>query len=32
LPDAILKDAEREKKVDRVVANRVAAALWMKIA
>ena len=32
LPETIVKDAEREKKVDRVIANRVAAALWMKIA
>jgi integrase len=31
-PDAIVKDAEREKMVDSVIANRVAAALWMKIA
>ena len=32
LPEAIMKDAQREKNVDRVIANRVAAALWMKIA
>ena len=32
LPDAIVKDAEGEKKIDRDLANRVAAALWMKIA
>ena len=32
LPQAVVKDAEQEAKVDRVLANRVAAALWMKIA
>ena len=32
LPEAIVEDAEREPKVNSVIANRVAAALWMKIA
>jgi integrase len=32
LPDRIVKDALREKTVDRQTANRVAAALWIKIA
>lgn len=32
LPEQIVKDAEREKAVDRASANRVAAALWIKIA
>jgi integrase len=32
LPEAIVEDAERETKINSVIANRVAAALWMKIA
>jgi hypothetical protein len=31
LPDEIVKEAEREKTVDRTIANRVATALWMRI-
>jgi integrase len=31
LADEIVKEAEREKKVNRTVANRVAAALWIRI-
>ncbi len=32
LPDRIIKDAERQKTIDRATANRVATALWIKIA
>jgi integrase len=32
LPEAVIAAAEREKKVTRALANRVAAALWIKIA
>jgi integrase len=32
LPDTIVEEAESEKKVTRALANRVAAALWIKIA
>jgi integrase len=31
LPDEIMKEAEREKTIDRTIANRVAATLWMRI-
>lgn len=32
LPDRIVRDVERRKKIDRLAANRVATALWIKIA